>query len=206
MAGNTGAAEQESQRVICTTGDINNEFVISNSAVVSTSPPPYSQLEETEVSDHVMPPAYDDAVKLPTYQEVEDLHRERVIRDMFGLSSEPDYCQDTEEDVRIGTDFGFMVCFLLSFLLNWIGLLAGYCFSTTVAGQYGALSGFGLSLVKWGLLIKHSKCCSDVVDERPWIIWLFVITGWLIFLRGALAYIQVKRAARGKSSLRSLIW
>jgi hypothetical protein len=41
-------------------------------------------------------------------------------------------------------------------LLNWIGFLLLLCFCTTVAGRYGALAGFGLSLAKWTVIIKHS--------------------------------------------------
>ena len=52
--------------------------------------------------------------------------------------------------------FDFL-CILVAFLLNWIGFLAGYCFGGSLAAQYGALSGFGLSLIKWAFLIKVRK-------------------------------------------------
>eukprot|EP00794_Sanderia_malayensis_P007492 gene7492-8323_t len=142
------------------------------------SPPPYFASPDCNMSESIQPPAYDEAVKLPTYSEVEDMHREGAIREMFGLSTEqdPNDLHETNDDIRIGTDLNFIVCFLLSFLLNWIGLLAGYCFGTTIACQYGALSGFGLSLVKWGLVVQHTSCCQEVVTDRPWLIWLFIIT------------------------------
>lgn len=47
------------------------------------------------------------------------------------------------------------------FFFNWIGLLACMCFIRSIAGRFGALSGFGLSLVKWVVIIKvgaeHAK-------------------------------------------------
>ena len=46
--------------------------------------------------------------------------------------------------------------FLVSFLFNWVGLLVSLCITNTVAGRFGALAGFGLSLVKWVAIIKVS--------------------------------------------------
>lgn len=45
---------------------------------------------------------------------------------------------------------------LVSFLFNWVGLLVSLCITNTVAGRFGALAGFGLSLVKWVAIIKVS--------------------------------------------------
>ena len=45
---------------------------------------------------------------------------------------------------------------LVSFVFNWLGFLAAYCMTKTVAGRYGAISGFGLSVVKWVLILKVS--------------------------------------------------
>ena len=46
--------------------------------------------------------------------------------------------------------------FLVAFVFNWVGFLAGYCFSNSMSAQYGAVSGFGLSLVKWAFIVKVS--------------------------------------------------
>jgi len=208
MAGSTetinGQESTPGQQPVTT----NQESTIIDDEHVDIPPPPYSSSTEVLLSDCNEPPAYNEVVKLPTYREVEDIHRENAIRNMFGLSSSdselhyPPDLHETDEDIKIGSDFGFMACFLLSFLLNWIGFLAGYCFSSSLACQYGALSGFGLSLVKWGFLIKHSNCCSDMLGDKVWLIWVFVILGWLIFLRGAMAYVQLKRSVRGQGSFR----
>ena len=42
----------------------------------------------------------------------------------------------------------------VSFLFNWMGLLATLCLSETVAGRLGAIAGFGLSIIKWAAILK----------------------------------------------------
>lgn len=44
--------------------------------------------------------------------------------------------------------------FSVSFIFNWVGFIFAYCVTNTIAGRYGALSGFGLSLIKWVFIIK----------------------------------------------------
>lgn len=48
------------------------------------------------------------------------------------------------------------------------------CFCRTVAARYGALSGFGLSLAKWTIIVKNSK---EVAIESPWVWWLVTAFG-----------------------------
>ena len=48
---------------------------------------------------------------------------------------------------------GFRIV-LVAFVFNWLGFFAAYCMTKTVAGRYGAISGFGLSVVKWVLILK----------------------------------------------------
>ena len=43
---------------------------------------------------------------------------------------------------------------VVAFVFNWVGLLASLCINHTVAGRFGAISGFGLSMVKWVLIVK----------------------------------------------------
>lgn len=49
--------------------------------------------------------------------------------------------------------FGLRVI-VVAFVFNWLGFFAAYCMTKTVAGRYGAISGFGLSVVKWVLILK----------------------------------------------------
>ena len=62
----------------------------------------------------------------------------------------------------------------MAFLFNWLGFLLLLCFCHTVAGRYGAISGFGLSLAKWTLIVKHSAVLSP---ENAWLYWLIMGCG-----------------------------
>jgi hypothetical protein len=42
----------------------------------------------------------------------------------------------------------------VAFLFNWIGFFLSFCLTTSAAGRYGAISGFGLSLIKWILIVR----------------------------------------------------
>lgn len=68
------------------------------------------------------------------------------------LLSSLDLCRD---DMR--TDFLHLLSrpfFSVAFLFNWIGFFLSFCLTTSAAGRYGAISGFGLSLVKWILIVR----------------------------------------------------
>ena len=59
----------------------------------------------------------------------------------------------------------------VAFVFNWLGFFAAYCMTKTVAGRYGAISGFGLSVVKWVLILKVNIILCD-----PWFIHYFTLT------------------------------
>lgn len=42
----------------------------------------------------------------------------------------------------------------MAFLFNWIGFCLSFCLTNTIAGRYGAICGFGLSLIKWILIVR----------------------------------------------------
>lgn len=42
----------------------------------------------------------------------------------------------------------------VAFLFNWIGFCLSFCLTNTIAGRYGAICGFGLSLIKWILIVR----------------------------------------------------
>ena len=52
----------------------------------------------------------------------------------------------------------------VAFLFNWIGFCLSFCLTNTIAGRYGAICGFGLSLIKWILIVR-------VRASRPQIFW-----------------------------------
>lgn len=51
----------------------------------------------------------------------------------------------------------------VAFLFNWIGFFLSFCLTTSAAGRYGAISGFGLSLIKWILIVRVS-CIAENLD------------------------------------------
>lgn len=161
--------------------------------------------------DFSAPPPYEVATKLPTYDEVQ---REKSLEAELGigpmapqdpssqrngpgplpmfLAIDADSSPDDSNKAMLGTDFMFFTAFVVSFLFNWIGFLLLMCFCHTIAARYGALSGFGLSLSKWTLIVKHS---SDITDH-VWLYWLVMSFGLLICIRAIIHYLNIKRGWR----------
>uniref|UniRef100_A0A182TTQ7 Nedd4 family interacting protein n=1 Tax=Anopheles melas TaxID=34690 RepID=A0A182TTQ7_9DIPT len=100
----------------------------------------------------------------------------------------------TADNGLLGTDIMFVTAFLIAFLFNWIGFLVLTCFCHTIAARYGALSGFGLSLAKWTLIMKHSTDFAS--HENSWLWWLIMAFGFLICVRALVQYISIKRTWR----------
>lgn len=98
------------------------------------------------------------------------------------------------ESSLLGTDVMFVTAFIIAFLFNWIGFLILTCFCHTIAARYGALSGFGLSLAKWTLIVKHSTELGS--HENSWLWWLIMAFGFLICARALIQYVTIKRTWR----------
>lgn len=98
----------------------------------------------------------------------------------------------------LGTDFMFIAAFIVAFLFNWIGFLMLTCFFHTIAARYGALSGFGLSLAKWTLIVKKSTDLAN--HESSWLWWLIMSFGCLICVRALVQYVSIKRTWRMMSA------
>lgn len=94
----------------------------------------------------------------------------------------------------LGTDVMFVAAFLVAFLFNWVGFLMLTCFCHTIAARYGALSGFGLSLAKWTLIVKNSTDLAS--HENAWLWWLIMLFGFLICVRALVQYVSIKRTWR----------
>lgn len=141
-----------------------------------------------DTTNVAMPPSYDIATKLPTYEEAEILKIEQDQIDQQQV--EPD--NFTYMGMKLGTDGIFLCTFIISFLFNWMGLLATLCLSETVAGRLGAIAGFGLSIVKWAAILKHNAVGHEMAQADSWIWWLLIVLGFMIFIRGCLHYIGLK--------------
>jgi len=98
----------------------------------------------------------------------------------------------------LGNDFVFFTAFLTAFLFNWIGFLLLMCFCHTIAARYGALSGFGLSLAKWTLIVKNSTDFGT--SENNWLWWLITAFGMLVCMRAVFQYLHIKRTWRRLST------
>ncbi|CAJ1063537.1 NEDD4 family-interacting protein 1-like isoform X1 [Xyrichtys novacula] len=170
------------------------------------------------------PPSYNVATTLPSYDEAERTkaettvplvtgrqqpqHRERletfddVIRS--SLEDEEFVTRDDFEDadqLRIGNDGVFMLTFFMAFLFNWIGFFLSFCLTTSAAGRYGAISGFGLSLIKWILIVRFSTYFPGYFDGQYWLWWVFLVLGFLLFLRGFINYARIRKMADTLSTL-----
>lgn len=185
----------------------------------SETPTSTTQLAEEDVisppkPDFSAPPPYDVATKLPSYEEVQrektlqgeaiphihpQIHVPSGIRQQQPLTILAIDTDGVEGDAlaesrMLGTDFMFFTAFLVAFLFNWIGFLLLMCFCHTVASRYGALAGFGLSLTKWTLIVKHS---TDLASrENSWLWFLIMAFGVLICIRAIIQYLNIKRGWR----------
>uniref|UniRef100_A0A8C4S3X9 Nedd4 family interacting protein 1 n=1 Tax=Erpetoichthys calabaricus TaxID=27687 RepID=A0A8C4S3X9_ERPCA len=72
-----------------------------------------------------------------------------------------------------------MLTFFMAFLFNWIGFFLSFCLTTSAAGRYGAISGFGLSLIKWILIVRFSTYFPGYFDGQYWLWWVFLVLGEL---------------------------
>lgn len=181
-----------------------------------TAPPPYEATDYTTV-----PPPAVEQCKLPTYEEVQiekSLHGEipsiqpqMLPPSICGPGRGPHHPSNngavtliaieasdtdniTNDNSLLGTDIMFVVAFLIAFLFNWIGFLMLTCFCHTIAARYGALSGFGLSLAKWTLIVKHNTDLAS--HDNTWLWWLIMGFGFLICIRALVQYVSIKRTWR----------
>ncbi|KAE8287584.1 NEDD4 family-interacting protein 1-like [Larimichthys crocea] len=199
--------------------------------IAADAPPPYSSIaadnaayfDYKEDGAFPKPPSYNVATTLPSYDEAERTkaettvplvtgrqpqHRERletfddVIRS--SLEDEDFVTRDDFEDadqLRIGNDGIFMLTFFMAFLFNWIGFFLSFCLTTSAAGRYGAISGFGLSLIKWILIVRFSTYFPGYFDGQYWLWWVFLVLGFLLFLRGFINYARIRKMADTLSTL-----
>ncbi len=95
----------------------------------------------------------------------------RAISPNLRIRSQPDP-NDGDVESRMIQSWTLIA---VAFLFNWIGFLLLMCVCHTVAGRYGALAGFGLSLAKWTLIVKHSTDLASGTNN--WLWWLIMSFG-----------------------------
>ena len=150
---------------------------------------------DNPVSQVMEPPSYNVAVELPTYEEYqkskeeEDAAKERNAATLPSVASDE---SSRQMESVIGTDGMFVLGFIFAFIFNWLGLLLAFCMMHTCAGRFGALSGFGLSVVKWVAIVKRNNWTGGLTEEDSWVWWLLITFGVLISCSGSLQYIRIK--------------
>ncbi|XP_061818539.1 NEDD4 family-interacting protein 1-like isoform X4 [Nerophis lumbriciformis] len=169
--------------------------------VAADAPPPYSSITEDnaayfdfkEDGSFPKPPSYNVATTLPSYDEAERSKTETTVPLDEDFVARDDF--EDADQLRIGNDGIFMLTFFMAFLFNWIGFFLSFCLTTSAAGRYGAISGFGLSLIKWVLIVRFSTYFPGYFDGQYWLWWVFLVLGFLLFLRGFINYTRIRKLA-----------
>ncbi|XP_031708215.1 NEDD4 family-interacting protein 2 [Anarrhichthys ocellatus] len=169
-------------------------------------PPPYASIDlgaaaaapETSYrGDFPVPPPYSVATSLPTYDEAEKAKAASLATSAVDVMPRDDEFPPRDDfsdadQLRVGNDGIFMLAFFMAFLFNWIGFILSFCLTNTIAGRYGAICGFGLSLIKWILIVRFSDYFTGYFNGQYWLWWIFLLLGILLFLRGFVNYLKVR--------------
>ncbi|XP_078258449.1 NEDD4 family-interacting protein 2 isoform X2 [Rhinoraja longicauda] len=178
-------------------------------------PPPYSSVTlgatasttETDFQSELMPvpPPYSVATSLPTYDEAEKAKAAAMAAGAgeVGQREEDFPPRDDFNDadqLRVGNDGIFMLAFFMAFLFNWIGFCLSFCLTNTIAGRYGAICGFGLSLIKWILIVRFSDYFNGYFNGQYWLWWIFLVLGLLLFFRGFINYLKIRNMSENMAA------
>ncbi|KAG8519317.1 NEDD4 family-interacting protein 2 [Galemys pyrenaicus] len=181
-----------------------------------SSPPPYSSItvevpttSDTEVYSefYPVPPPYSVATSLPTYDEAE---KAKAAAMAAAAAEAPqripeEECQPRDDfsdadQLRVGNDGIFMLAFFMAFIFNWLGFCLSFCITNTIAGRYGAICGFGLSLIKWILIVRFSDYFTGYFNGQYWLWWIFLVLGLLLFFRGFVNYLKVRNMSESMAA------
>ncbi|XP_058132823.1 NEDD4 family-interacting protein 2 [Dasypus novemcinctus] len=190
----------------------------SSAPVLETdsSPPPYSSItvevpttSDTEVYNefYPVPPPYSVATSLPTYDEAEKAKAAAMAAAAAETSQrvqEEEYPPRDDfneaDQLRVGNDGIFMLAFFMAFIFNWLGFCLSFCITNTIAGRYGAICGFGLSLIKWILIVRFSDYFTGYFNGQYWLWWIFLVLGLLLFFRGFVNYLKVRNMSESMAA------
>ncbi|XP_051866092.1 NEDD4 family-interacting protein 1-like isoform X1 [Pristis pectinata] len=109
---------------------------------------------------------------------------------------------DEGNQLILGNDGIFLLTFIIAFIFNWIGFFLTFCSTNTIAGRYGAISGFGLSLIKWILIVRFSDYFFGYFEGKLWLWWIFLGVGTLLFTSGFINYAKARKVASKIASLK----
>uniref|UniRef100_A0A3B4BFE6 Uncharacterized protein n=1 Tax=Periophthalmus magnuspinnatus TaxID=409849 RepID=A0A3B4BFE6_9GOBI len=170
------------------------------SAQADAPPPPYATIDlgaTASTPDFPVPPPYSVATSLPTYDEAEKAKAAAMATSSVDVLPRDDEFPPRDDfsdadQLRVGNDGIFMLAFFMAFLFNWIGFCLSFCLTNTIAGRYGAICGFGLSLIKWILIVRFSDYFYGYFNGQYWLWWIFLLLGLLLFFRGFVNYLKVR--------------
>lgn len=177
-------------------------------------PPPYAFIDlgataaspETSFQgDFPVPPPYSVATSLPTYDEAEKAKAAAMAASTVEVMPRDDEFPPRDDfsdadQLRVGNDGIFMLAFFMAFLFNWIGFCLSFCLTNTIAGRYGAICGFGLSLIKWILIVRFSDYFTGYFNGQYWLWWIFLLLGLLLFFRGFVNYLKVRNMSENMAT------
>ncbi|XP_008323405.1 NEDD4 family-interacting protein 2 [Cynoglossus semilaevis] len=177
-------------------------------------PPPYASIDlgATAASPETsfqgafpVPPPYSVATSLPTYDEAEKAKAAAIAASSVEvLTRDDDFTPRDDfsdaDQLRVGNDGIFMLAFFMAFLFNWIGFCLSFCLTNTIAGRYGAICGFGLSLIKWILIVRFSDYFTGYFNGQYWLWWIFLLLGLLLFFRGFVNYLKVRNMSENMAT------
>ncbi|XP_074483525.1 NEDD4 family-interacting protein 2 [Sebastes fasciatus] len=182
-------------------------------AEADAPPPPYASIDlgataapETSYrSDFPVPPPYSVATSLPTYDEAEKAKAAAMATSTVEVMPRDDEFPPRDDfsdadQLRVGNDGIFMLAFFMAFLFNWIGFCLSFCLTNTIAGRYGAICGFGLSLIKWILIVRFSDYFTGYFNGQYWLWWIFLLLGILLFFRGFVNYLKVRNMSENMAT------
>ncbi|NXO30413.1 NFIP2 protein, partial [Cisticola juncidis] len=177
-----------------------------------TSPPPYCSIaveaaatSDTQSEFYPVPPPYSVATSLPTYDEAEKAKAAAMAAAAAEAAQrEEEYPPRDDfsdaDQLRVGNDGIFMLAFFMAFIFNWIGFCLSFCITNTIAGRYGAICGFGLSLIKWILIVRFSDYFTGYFNGQYWLWWIFLVLGLLLFFRGFVNYLKVRNMSESMAA------
>ncbi|XP_030636591.1 NEDD4 family-interacting protein 2 [Chanos chanos] len=176
-------------------------------------PPPYASVavgataapDSTFQADFPVPPPYSVATSLPTYDEAEKAKAAAMAASAVQVIPQDDDFLPRDDlsdadQLRVGNDGIFMLAFFMAFLFNWIGFCLSFCLTNTIAGRYGAICGFGLSLIKWILIVRFSDYFTGYFNGQYWLWWIFLVLGLLLFFRGFVNYLKVRNMSENMAT------
>lgn len=142
---------------------------------------------------------------LPTYDEAEKAKAAAMATSTVEVMPRDDEFPPRDDfsdadQLRVGNDGIFMLAFFMAFLFNWIGFCLSFCLTNTIAGRYGAICGFGLSLIKWILIVRFSDYFTGYFNGQYWLWWIFLLLGLLLFFRGFVNYLKVRNMSENMAT------